>query len=236
MLCDLLSATGQAGRPQSYFRRQDIGARARAWGLRIEDFEDEREFNRAYLQRVLDEGAGGTGIFGIRLMWGTVEEVEERLGRRHHLGAPADQIFKKIFGRVVYIHVSRADKLAQAISLLKAEQSGLWHIFADGSPRQKTAAQVASGYDARRIKQLMQELENDDTAWRSFFLKHAISPVMTNYEALSARPREEVGKILEALGLPSALAEEVTVQTSKMADAESAQWAERFSREQTDLE
>lgn len=231
MLCDLLAASGQAGSPQSYFRRQDVGARARAWGLRTENFADEREFNRAYLRAVLDEGAGETGIFGLRLMWGTVEEVVERFGWLHP-AALADELFEEIFGRLVYIHVSRSDKLAQAISLLKAEQSGLWHVAADGSPRQKTVAQGAAGYDARRIEELMEELVRDDAAWGDFFFKHAINPVKITYEALAACPGTEVGKIFAALGLRSALAEEVTVQTSKMANAESTKWAERFRREQ----
>ena len=37
-----------------------------------------------------------------------------------------------------YLHLSREDKLAQAVSDLKAEQSGLWHVFTDGSERETT--------------------------------------------------------------------------------------------------
>ena len=87
---------------------------------------------------MLQEGAGDTGVFGLRVMWGTVGELCERLSPlRPDLSGGA--LLESLFGPLVYVHVSRTDKVAQTISLLKAEQSGLWHVAADGSERQRTA-------------------------------------------------------------------------------------------------
>ncbi len=58
LLCDLLADTGRAGRPQSYYRRQDLERRARNYGLRADQFADRIEFDQAYLEAVLREGAG----------------------------------------------------------------------------------------------------------------------------------------------------------------------------------
>lgn len=227
LLCDLLSATGRAGRPQSYYRRQDIDRRAEAYGLRAGRFASAADFERAYLDAVLREGAGETGVFGLRVMWGTVAEMAERLRPICAHEDPAD-LFEALFGPLVYVHVSRRDKVAQAISLLKAEQSGLWHLAADGSERQRSAPPSATRYDADRIAALVDELERDDASWDAFFAQRRIAPVRIAYEALSEAPRSELEKILLALSLPTELAAGVTAGTAKMADAESIAWAGRF--------
>lgn len=229
LLCDLLEATGQAGRPQSYYRRQDMETRARDFDLRPADFPDPAAFDRAYLSAVLAAGAAGTGIFGLRLMWGTVGELLERLARLYP-GATEAAMLTQAFGPLVHIHLSRGDKVAQAISLLKAEQSGLWHVGADGADRQRVGPGGPVAYDEGRIAGLVAELECDDAAWTAFFARHGIEPVRVAYEDLAASPGTEVRKILVALGRPPELADNLIARTSRMADAETERWARRFCR------
>lgn len=233
LLCDLLAGTGQAGRPQSYYRQQDLERRARGYGLQVDEFADQVDFERAYLTAVLRDGAGETGIFGLRVMWGTVVEMAERL--RPLRPDPRDAaLFESLFGPLIYVHVSRRDKVAQAISLLKAEQSGLWHLGADGSERQRSAPPAQTHYDADRIAALAGELERDDASWNAFFAEHEIDPVRIEYEALARTPRAEVQKVLLALRLSPELADSVSARTAKMADAESAEWARKFRLERVD--
>jgi trehalose 2-sulfotransferase len=231
LLCDFLSGTGRAGRPQSYYRCQDMERRANAYGLQPKDFLNQRDFDCAYLQAVLQEGTAETGIFGLRIMWGTIGELAKRMSWLQPAATPV-ALFDEIFGPLVYVHVGRRDKVAQAVSLLKAEQSGLWHLAADGSERQRTAPAVAVRYDGDRIASLVAELERDDAAWSDFFAMNGIKPVRVEYESLDTNPRAEVQKILEALHVPPAFADSLKPQTSKMADAESDAWRERFLREQ----
>jgi LPS sulfotransferase NodH len=232
LLCDLLGATGQAGRPRSYYRRQDILRHAAGWGLRPEGFADAGAFDRAYLAAVLEQGASGTGVFGMRMMWGTLAEFYDRLGPLH-VHAEGRALLEEIFGPLVYVHVSRRDKVAQAISLLKAEQTGLWHMGADGSDRERTAPSAPVGYDADRIAETLGELEHDDAAWEGFFAQHGITPVRVEYETLAKSPQAELRKLLVALGRSEAAADEVMVRTSRMADAESRAWAARFRQERS---
>lgn len=231
LLCDLLSGTGAAGRPNSYYRAQDIGRRAKGWGLSRAAFADDLAFERAYLAQVLREGRGGTDVFGLRIMWGTVAEAAARLAPLYpdEDGAPA--IFAAAFGPVRYVHVSRGDKLGQAISLVKAEQSGLWHMGADGTERERSAPTSELRYDGARIAEVLAEREADDTAWDRFFDAHEITPVRVTYEALAAAPQDELRRILGALDLDPGLADAAPVRTAKLADDTSAAWAERFRRE-----
>ena len=229
LLCDLLEGTGQAGRPQSYYRRQDMDRRARDWDLRPADFPDQAAFDGAYLSAVLRTGAAGTGIFGLRLMWGTVGELLERLAPLYPGTTEAARL-TLAFGPLVYIHVSRRDKVAQAISLLKAEQSGLWHVDADGADRQRLAPSGPAVYDEDRIAELVDELVCDDAGWIAFFAKHRIDPIQVVYEDLASNPRAAMRKLLAAMGRPLELADDLTVKTSRMADAASEDWGASFRR------
>ena len=79
LLCDLLSDTRIAGRPNSYFRREDISWWAEQFDVSAAEWRNEHEFDRAYLAAVLRQGAGGTRIFGLRLMWESVADLSKRL-------------------------------------------------------------------------------------------------------------------------------------------------------------
>ena len=136
LLCDLLSGTGIAGQPHSYYRREDILDYARTWGVSSPDVIGDEAFERTYLEAVRRAGAAQTGIFGLRLMWSSVAELSARLSAIHPDRLDDSVRFELAFGKPLYIHLSRRDKVAQAVSLLKAKQSGLWHRAADGTERE----------------------------------------------------------------------------------------------------
>ena len=133
MLCDLLTSTNRTGAPHSFYRRQDILEWAEEWKLPDRGTMGELDFNVAYLNAAVAAGKGGTGVFGLRLMRENLDELSAILDRIYP-GLPSDKArFEKAFGRVLYMHLSREDKLAQAVSLIKAEQTGLWHVAPDGT-------------------------------------------------------------------------------------------------------
>ncbi|MDP3853871.1 Stf0 family sulfotransferase [Phenylobacterium sp.] len=230
LLCDLLADTGVSGRPNSYYRRPDISKRAQSWGLSRTEFADDIEFNRMYLAAALREGTGETGIFGLRIMWDSVAELTTRLRLLYPSIADDAALIERAFGKPLYIHVSRVDKTAQAISLLKAERSGLWHVAADGSERQRTGPPQPAQYDAERIASIIRELESDEAAWECFFASHHIQPVRVTYEALADDPRQVLRTLLSSLGCTPEAASAVTVKTARMADVLSREWADRFRR------
>jgi LPS sulfotransferase NodH len=228
LLCDLLSGTGIAGQPHSYYRRQDILDYAREWGLSTPEVIGDAAFERAYLKAVLEAGAAQTGVFGLRLMWRTVTELSARFSALcpDTLGDAAR--FELAFGKPLYIHLSRQDKVAQAVSLLKAEQSGLWHRAADGTERERTASPGPLAYDAARLAGLVEELEIDDAAWSGWFSRFGIEPLRLTYEELATAPRAVLAQVLSALALDSTIAASVDARTTKLADETSLKWAHRF--------
>jgi trehalose 2-sulfotransferase len=230
LLCDLLSGTGIAGQPHSYYRRQDIPTCRQKWGVSSPDVIGNETFERTYLEAVRRAGAAQTGIFGLRLMWPTVAELSGRLSAIYPDPLDAAARFELAFGKPLYIHLSRRDKVAQAVSLLKAEQSGLWHRAADGAERESTASPSPLVYDEARLAGLVEELEIDDAAWSGWFSRFGIEPLRLTYEGLATLPRAVLAQVLTALALDSKIAASVDVRTAKLADETSLKWAHRVRR------
>lgn len=226
LLCDLLTATGVAGEPHSYLRAEDIGYWAGEWG--ISGSPADAGFERAYLAAMARAGRAGTGMFGLRLMWRSVGEAAARFDAA--LGGASDlaRRFEQAFGPTLFIHLSRRDKLAQAASLVRAEQTGLWHLAADGSERERTAPARTPAFDAARISRTREMLAADDAAWSGFFARRGIGPLRLWYEDLAADPPAVLAETLSALGCDPAVAATVGVRTAKMADATNAAWVARI--------
>ena len=231
LLCDLLASTGVAGRPHSYYRNEDVSYWSELWGVPQPHQPGNAAFESAYLAAMIREGTAGTGIFGLRLMWSSVADASRRLDAIAGDRAEVAARFARAFGSTLYIHLSRQYKLAQAISLIRAEQSGLWHRAADGAERERTAPHQTPSYDGRRIAEVLNELRTDDAAWTDFFSTHGISPLRLTYETLTANPKQAVAAVLSALGQDPQASERILVQTSKLADADSLEWADRYRLE-----
>lgn len=231
LICEMLYRSGVAGRPSSYFREADIAHWAGQWDIPLAGGTETPAFDRAYLEAMRAAGAAGTGIFGLRIMYPSLADAEKRL--RRALGGADDRgdFLRQAFGSPLYIHLARGDKLGQAVSLVRAEQTGLWHLNADGSVLEGGPERPEPVYDGERIAVVLAELESDDRAWDRFFAAHAIAPLRLTYEGVTAAPQRALAEIFGRLGLDQDLAHATPVPTAKMADATSRDWVERFRRE-----
>jgi LPS sulfotransferase NodH len=228
LLCKML-ASARAGKPGSFFREPDIAEWADRWQVAHPDGTETAVFDRTYLAAMLAGGRGGTDIFGLRIMWGSVATAAIRFDRAHGGSVDIAQRFQTMLGETpLYIHLSRTDKVAQAISLYRAEQSGLWHLAADGSVIEGETSPQPVTYNAHRIAQIVTERTSDDEAWNRFFADRGLKPVRLTYEAISADPRAALGLVLSALGLDPTIATAIAVPTAKIGDQTNADWAERF--------
>jgi trehalose 2-sulfotransferase len=229
LLCNLLASTMRAGNPNSYYHRTGImGDWAREWKLPSRDSMAEKDFNIAYLQAAIKAGRGRTSIFGLRLMRGYLEVLSTVLDQVYP-GLPSDaQRLKCAFGNILYIHLTRENKLAQAVSLVKAEQSGLWHIAPDGTEIERVGAPREPEYDFKLIKQELIRLEAYDAAWNEWFEQQQITPLRVQYEVLSADTAGTLTRICDALGVKVPKAEGRIPSVAKLADEVSLDWMRRF--------
>lgn len=226
LLCALLTASGVAGVPRSYFRRE-----SRA-GLRSELGVQGSGFG-PFLDAVRRAGTQG-GRFGLRLMAETRNELLAEL-RGLYGPAPDGALLDRALGSMRYIHLSRQDIVAQAISRLRAEQSGLWHRWDGGGEVLAPTRPGGEVYDGPALADHLRRLRDWDAGWQNWFAAHHITPLSLTYEGLAADPQASLAQVLAFVGADPALAADVAVSNRKLADATSADWAARFRAEHPDL-
>ncbi len=140
--------------------------------------------------------------------------------------------FQAVFGRTLFIHLSRDNKVEQAVSYVRAEQGGLWHVAPDGSELERMAPHRDPVYDAGAIGRYVARLDRHDRAWADWFAGQGINPLRLRYEGLARDPAGAVRTILAALNLPLAAADRAVPGVRKLADATSRDWVARFHAEQ----
>lgn len=233
LLCTMLADTGRAGRPWSYFHRPDFMREwAEAWNLPPQEGTPPDSYDAAYLRAAAIAGRtpalGGGPVFGMRLQQAYLPSLAAMLGRVHpELPTVADR-FERAFGPLTYVHLTREDKVAQAVSAVKARQTGLWHRHADGGERERSGPPAEPVFDAAAIGAEVDALTRADRAWRAWFERQAIDPLTIGYEALAADPAATVLRLCAALDI--ALPDDMipTPGTARLADALSADWAARY--------
>ena len=230
LLCKLLELAG-CGRPRSYFRRQSIRRIADELGIEHEANLESVEVSRLYLDGIRAQGERGTGLFGLRIMYENLGDMLALLARLHPDMQSPQQLIASEFGQPLYIYLSREDKVVQAVSLFKAEQTGLWHIAADGSEIERTGDHQDAVYDADRIAILVDEIARHDREWQQWFPLQGIEPLRLTYEHLTSRPQSDLQIVLDALGRDISAIGAIATPTGKLGDRQSAEWIERYKVE-----
>jgi len=151
LLCDLLTDTGVAGQPDSFFQLKSRQWWAQRLDVSTRNWADEHTFDKLFLAAVLKKGTSETSIFGMRLMWCDVPSLIKNLNMLFPKPFDESVQFKNIFGSIIFIHLSRKDKISQAVSRIKAEQSGLWHIDDQGNERERLKLGKTPIYNAKVI-------------------------------------------------------------------------------------
>jgi len=187
---------------------------------------------RSVLERVRQNGAGDTNVFGLRLMRKSFGYLMEQLDGIFP-GLPSDAArFKAAFGHTLYIYLWRDDKTAQAVSAVKAMQTGLWHVASDGTELERTAPPKKAVYDADQIGREIAGLTAYNLKWENWFKQEMLEPLRVTYEELSDNPSNTLVRILDRLGLDRNVAKKVLPAVSKLADKTSREWIERYQAEQ----
>ncbi|MEO0390546.1 MAG: Stf0 family sulfotransferase [Pseudomonadota bacterium] len=228
LLCKLLAATNIAGCPASLFHNPSLQAWADEYNVNPAAFATRQAMLARIFQAAKARGQGGTDLFGLRLQRGSAAFFMSQLAVLYpHASTDAGRI-KAAFGQTLFIHLSRADKLDQAISYLRAEQTGLWHRHADGTELEQLNPRRKPGYDPAALRSQMEEFSEFDMAWRDWFDAQAITPLQISYETLARTPHQVLHDVLTALGVDASRARDVPVPTAKLADGTSKAWRQRF--------
>ena len=135
------------------------------------------------------------------------------------------------FGPLLFIHLLRDDTVDQAISLLRAEQTGLWHKGADGSEIVRLTPVEAPGYNFDRLYAHVTHLDAYKAAWPKWFVAQSVTPLSVSYDALCADPVAVLAAICDALGTAPISSDRVKVPTAKLRDRTNAEWKARYAKD-----
>ncbi|MEV6932550.1 Stf0 family sulfotransferase [Dactylosporangium sp. NPDC051485] len=234
LLLGLLNSTEVCGHPQAYFRAPDERLWADRWQI---PRTAEGGFNYAdYAQAARAAGSTPNGVFGAKLMWGTLDEVVDKLGAIHRDLAGDDvALLNRAFGRTRFIYLRRHDVLAQAVSWLRAEQTNTWFIGGNGEISGNSGNRQAPRFDAGAIRRFMDMIEEHNAAWEAWFASWGIQPYRVTYEHLDDDMVITTRGILEFLGIDAPdRASAIAARHRRQADGLNQQWIEQYQAQVPD--
>ncbi len=227
----MLAATKMAGQPESHFHVPSFERWLSVYGLNDAGFTSRRDALGAVFAAAITQGMGSSDIFGLRMQRGSFDFFMKQLALLSP-GPKSDvERMESVFGPTVFVHLCRSDRLDQAISLVRAEQSGLWHRNSDGSELERLSPPKEPHYDAKAIAHQMNEFAALDKAWERWFEQESLNPLRICYDELSDDPHMALASVLSALQLDPKQAPHVETPTAKLSDELSGAWRARFMAE-----
>lgn len=240
--------SGVAGRPEEYFEaKADTGLPAHPGdylqdipptgaGIR-DDVRPPRAAEhsslwglpdyRAHLERTFELGTGGNGVFGTKLMWHHLPELERLAGRLpEYAGLDRHELLRELFAGPRYVWVRRRDRVRQAVSLWRALQTRAWRAHLDDQ------ASPALTYSFDGIDHLVELLRADDEGWQRFFETSKVPVLEVVYEShLEQDPKRTAGAVLNHIGIAAPYAWKPAEVMERQADGLSAAWVAAYHRD-----
>lgn len=220
LLCDLLSSTGVAGRPHSFFRQEDRAYWSERLGLPVAQVD-----HHAFARAVRQEGSTRNGVFAARVMWATIEPLVDGLapGARDESDL---SVLQDAFGPLRLVHLRRCDVVGQAVSWARAEQTGLWQ---QGDP-----LRGQPHLDRDQIARMVRTVGEHEAAWADWFARQDAPPLDVTYEEVVADPSGAVHGILAHLGIEPPPGWQPASQHRRQADGLNASWRQAFLERSAD--
>lgn len=228
LLCRALWDTALAGSPKEYLNPMQV----RDWEARLGPDRLTRALHRSmrgawvgaagrgrwsdarlrgYLRRVRLRRSTPNGWFGLKLHW-----------HHHHrwFARPAREP-EAFLGPIRWVWLTRRDHTAQAVSWVRALQTGRWASWQPPGGRAR--------YAPRAIARALRWIEAGEAGWRAWFGARGITPLALSYEALLQDWTGSLGRVFDALQLE---AQPPPQGLGQLADERSRAWIERFCAEQ----
>lgn len=185
-LCDLLESTKIAGYPTEHLR------------LAVQELTCNCNFDYLrLLHNLMQNRTTNNGVFGTKLISHFLFQLRQT---KHD--------FRKIFNPInKFIFLSRRGKVAQAVSLVIAQKTEVWHLIKNAANNEVDHHSYQSKIDKiniddtllAEVKKKHQFLVNQETHLNKILLAHKIEPLQVFYEDVVETPELQVDNILNFL-------------------------------------
>ncbi len=185
--CDLLESTGIAGYPTEHLR---LAAQELA---RYCDFDYLRLLHNLLQYRTTDNGVFGTKLISHFLF----EFKQSRFD------------FKQIFSSLdKFIFLTRRDKLAQAVSLILAQKTDIWHIrdVANNINYQAKLKDIDINDDLlKNVEQKLDFINHQEARLKKILADNKVEPLILVYEDIVEDAESQINQVLEFLEIEKPL-------------------------------
>lgn len=175
-LCSILESIKAFGNPDEIFNPRGV-VQNNMKKLSVNSFVD-------YIHKLTNTDAP---FFSFKTSWNDFE--------------PVSNVYQKIFPQAKFFFLDRFDIVAQAFSLYKAVETGLWHKKV-GQLNDVPALSVEQ-VDVERVQNLMKKLLTEKFKWESFFFANRLVVLHFYYEIINKDWSAAVGIIAREFGLGS---------------------------------
>jgi trehalose 2-sulfotransferase len=140
LLCELLAGTELAGAPTEFFDLNHMNEFRRIWGVATFD---------EYIEALLAKKTSPNGVFGFKAHYHQLIDAfgDVDLGGR--------------FPNVHLVHISRRDRVRQAVSFALATQTDQWTSLHEPPADPPT-------YDAEQIRGMVDWIDREEIAWNRY--------------------------------------------------------------------
>jgi LPS sulfotransferase NodH len=156
-------------------------------------------------------------------MWGTIDEVLANLARLHPVGDDL-ALLTAAFGPPRFVYLHRDDLVAQAVSRLRAEQTGVWSEAIGSEP----SPGAAPRFDAGAIDGYVREAQEHNAAWQAWFRATGVEPIEVVYEDLASRPAGTTRRIIDLLEISIPPETLLVPAFRRLSDALNEKWAREY--------
>lgn len=221
LLCDALAASGIAGIPQEYASPEDVSS----W----RDFHGFPT-HPAYFFAYPDLCRTPNQVCGVKLMWPQFLSWQENARRYLRSSASPRRLVTGLIGNPRLIRLVRRDVLRQAISWVRARQTGIWSRRRDDNDRAMHAATVRDStpalahYNASLLRDAIERISRQNHLWDDLAAQWNVPVLVVAYEDMIADYAAAVAAVLHFLALPARNIVDRPPALVRQADATSEEW------------
>ncbi len=231
MLEQHLKAAGVAGAPREFYSPQLSRGFASKEGL-----PDPDAHFSAYCRSIQEHWRSPNSVFGVKIMWRHLDVVQARLQADPAAaaqGLPRETAWESILAlhpNPLVIHMTRNNKVRQAISMVRAKQSGVYStVHLD---RGTLSDESEPEYDFHVIQFHVDKLTQEDENWDALLKAQGAHYHRVVFEEFVKDPRTNTLALLASLGLPQPTTwEEPPRPTRRQSDQTSENWYVRYQKD-----
>ncbi|TIX63226.1 MAG: hypothetical protein E5V33_13220 [Mesorhizobium sp.] len=198
----LLSSTGQLGRPLEYFNGP---------GRRYFDDPNYPDDRGRQVDRILTMGATPNGIYGLKIFAHQHDWIEGEIK------------WTSMLPNLQFVFLRRRDTLAQAISWTRALQTGQY--------RHGQTPTGEAGFDGEAILARLRAITTEYARWEMYFARNEIAALRIIYEELVDAPQQAIDRIASLFDLRDVHIDMRQIGVTMQRDEISESWRKRFAKE-----